>query len=344
MINNCDLEVELKDRNQTYNPGDTVSGTVHVEVSKDCRCDALNLSLEWFTHGRGNARSEIVDLQSLFQGDWTAGEHHAYDFETTVPPGPYTYHGNYLNVDWRVKAHADIPWALDPTAERELTLEPTGTEETFRPGEEHKAETVLAATDNDQTISWSDALIGSISLISGLGLIAFLRSTDQFLGALLLAVPFIGVGGLFVYLSVRNYFAEQRLGDVDVHLDPGDASPGETVRCRVEMEPPSTVTLNEVTVRLHGHEKVVSGSGTNETTYTHTVHDEETTISRSKQATIRSGRRTFRTSLALPSSAPFSFYARDNQMRWDVEVHVDVPNWPDWVHTDLVTVRPGARS
>ncbi len=144
-------------------------------------------------------------------------------------------------------------------------------------------------------------------------------------------------------LPIRNYLAEQRLGDVDVHLDPGDASPGETVRCRVEMAPSSTVDLNEISVRLHGHEKVVSGHGTNETTYTQTVHEEETTIPGSEQAAIRGGRRTFKTSLSLPPSAPFSFYAEDNQMRWDVEVHVDVPNWPDWVHTELLTVCPGSR-
>ncbi|MCP4500914.1 MAG: hypothetical protein GY822_13215 [Deltaproteobacteria bacterium] len=31
--------------------------------------------------------------------------------------GPLTYRGELLNVDWFLKARADIPWALDPKAE-----------------------------------------------------------------------------------------------------------------------------------------------------------------------------------------------------------------------------------
>ena len=74
MLNNCDIRVELDATERTYKAGDTVPGTVHVEVHNDCECDNLLLALEWHTHGRGNTVVHRVDQQSLFRGEWAAGE------------------------------------------------------------------------------------------------------------------------------------------------------------------------------------------------------------------------------------------------------------------------------
>ncbi|HKL87759.1 MAG TPA: hypothetical protein VJ884_02065 [Salinibacter sp.] len=342
MLNNCDIRVELDENDRTYQAGDTVTGTVHVEVNNDCQCDDLILALEWHTHGRGNTVEHRVGQQSLFRGEWAAGEHHQYDVEMELPPGPYTYHGEYLNVDWRLTAEADIPWAMDPSAEQELLLEPSGTEDHFQAGDEDVVERASASGDDDQAISWGGVVFGIIFLGMGLPFLYYSLSSMQMMMGLFSA-PFVAVGGFLVYRSVRNALAERRLGSVNVQLDPAETHPGERMRCRVSMEPPSTVDLNEITVRLHGYERVVSGHGTNKTTYTHTVHDETTSIRASQQATIHGAFRTFEAETSLPDSAPFSFHADDNELKWEVEIHVDVPNWPDWSHTEPLTVRPKTR-
>lgn len=339
MLNNCDIRIELDDPHRTYEAGDTITGTVHVEVNKDCQCDDLLLLLEWHTHGRGNTVEHRVGQQSLFRGEWAAREHHEYDFETTLPPGPYTYHGEYLNVDWRLSATADIPWAMDPSAEQELLLEPSGTEDRFQLGDKDVAERALSSGDDDQAISWGGLVFGGIFLVVGLFIFyQAVISRAWVMGGF--SMLFMAPGGFFVYHSIRNALAQRRLGTVDVAMDATEASPGERLRCRVSMEPPGTVDLNEITVRLHGYERVVSGHGTSKTTYTQTVHDETTTIQSSKQATIRGGIRTFKADVPIPDSAPFSFHASYNELKWDVEVHIDVPNWPDWSHTEPLTVRP----
>ena len=339
MFNNCDIQIELDGNEPSHRAGDTLTGTVHVSVTDDCQCDDLLLTLEWFTHGRGNTTTQVVHQQSLFQGEWTAGDQHQYEFEVELPPGPYTYHGNYLNVDWRLRAHADIPWAKDPSAEQELLLEPSGTEDDFRAGDPDVAEDALAPTDDDQAISWSGVIFGIIFLGVGLPfLYQSIFSMQVVMG--LFSIPFLAAGGFLVYRSLRNALAERRLGNVDVAMNATEARPGERLRCRVSMEPTGTIELNEITVRLHGHERVVSGHGTNKTTYTHTVHDETTSIRASQQATIHGAFRTFEADVALPDSAPFSFHADANELKWEVEVHVDVPQWPDWSHTETLTVRP----
>ena len=66
MTNNCDIRIELDEDKRTYEAGDTVSGTVHVEANKDCQCDDLILELEW--HTGAETRSRIASVSNLCFG------------------------------------------------------------------------------------------------------------------------------------------------------------------------------------------------------------------------------------------------------------------------------------
>lgn len=339
-------------------PSETITGKVHVETRENVQCHGLILRLEWHTHGRGNPTEQCIESLSFNEGMWTAGEHYSYDFELSLPPGPYTYHGKYLNVSWRLQAIAHTDSSGKLKAVTGVLLEPSGTERRFRAGNEDVADTALAA-DDDQTISWSGVLQGLPYMIPGLLFIggglhflttASLNASDAPIALniiFILIFPaaaslyFFYVGSRKLYSSIQNVFAEIRLGNVDVHLSSPDATPGERIRCRVSMETSGTVDLNEITVRLHCYEKVVeTDMSKDDHVYTHTVHDETTSIQSSQQATLRGGKRTFKTDIELPDSAPFSFHAEDNELKWDMEVHVDVPNWPDWMHVEPLTVQP----
>ena len=118
------MEIVLEDEDRTYCGGDVVRGEVVVQVEKATTCKSLKVSVGWSTHGRGNRASADVMASDLFAGDWTPGEYR-YAFEATLPHGPYTYNGHYLNVGWYVEARADVPWALDPKDEVEIELIPS---------------------------------------------------------------------------------------------------------------------------------------------------------------------------------------------------------------------------
>lgn len=226
--------------------------------------------LEWYAHGRGDATQAFVDRQFLFEGEWEAGRYYTYNFEVELPPGPYTYHGKYLNVDWRLKAEADISWSTGrPTAEQELILEPSGNESSFRlAGDRREDETV--STSGDEPVSVSGLLMAILLLTVGLIFlpVAIMGEHD---GAWIFSLGLLSVGGWLLFQSVRNALAEQRLGNVDVQLSATEVHPGETLHCRVGLIPSGTVQLNKITVLLRGYEQVVTDSGSEECLYTHVV-------------------------------------------------------------------------
>jgi hypothetical protein len=47
--------------------------------------------------------------------------------------------------------------------------------------------------------------------------------------------------------------------------------------------------------------------------------------------------------LMIPIDAPPSFYARSNDVLWDIDLRIDMPNCPDWTETVALAVRPGKR-
>src|SRR4051812_37999520 len=116
-MSTCELRIDLDRPDPVYSPGEPIRGRVEVRAEADCRCRRLTLTREWRTHGRGNrAAGGRLEL-GLFEGAWRPGEVAVYPFELDAPSGPFTYHGHYLNVDWYLRARADVPSAPDPVAE-----------------------------------------------------------------------------------------------------------------------------------------------------------------------------------------------------------------------------------
>ena len=120
----CDLSIELDESRTVFHPGDRVRGAVLVQTDDSMRCDGLEVSLGWETHGRGNRAAGDPVRVELFSGEWTGATTVRYGFELELPAGPATYHGHYLNVGWFLRARADVPWKLDPKAELEISLLP----------------------------------------------------------------------------------------------------------------------------------------------------------------------------------------------------------------------------
>lgn len=118
----CDLSIELDVSREVFHPGDEVSGQVIVETDDSVRCDGLSVEMLWSTHGRGSTASGEPEVLELYEGEWVGSTHMRYPFRFTLPAGPVTYHGHYLNVGWFVRARADVPWKIDPKAETEIVV------------------------------------------------------------------------------------------------------------------------------------------------------------------------------------------------------------------------------
>lgn len=337
----CELNVVLDRPNATYAAFEPITGRVEVSVDGDCRCDGLTLTAQWFTHGRGNQASGDGEKLELFKGNWTAGDTPHYTFELHGLDGPLTYHGHDLNVDWRLVARADIPWALDPKGERELILvrgdaKPDRLTQLIQP--------VVRSADVARAAPFVGACFGLVFALPGLGVaiggVVGLAAGE--LGAVMMipfGLIFMAVGGLITFMVLRNSIAARRLGEVDLGVAPSTLQAGQVVRVHLGFRPPKDVTINSIKATLVGKEEVVRGSGTNKSTYRHELFREETTLMEQKRL-HRLEDVALDAALTLPADAPPSFNAPSNALVWSVNVHIDVEGWPDWSLEEPLVVLP----
>lgn len=361
----CELTIHLDDENATFRGGDTVTGSVEVRTDGDVRCDGLTLECRWETHGKGNrVHGENPGIQ-LFVGEWAGAGTHRYPFSFQLPHGPFTYHGRYLNVGWFLRARADVPWALDPKAEREIPLAPNPDEEPrwteavataeLLPGD---LRTAVAGEQKGPQPPAGARHLGNVVAIGCLAVVAIpllaLVAAAVFQGIALVrgeadpmeALLMIGMAGIFVLLFlggaakvVSNRMARKRLGDVTFEVSPLTLRPGERLRARLQCRPQKTSELNGATLRIAAEEVVTRGSGTSRSTYRHTVHEREVEVP------IHQGLSAglpfhLDHELEIPADAAPSFMARDNRLTWTVSLRLDIPRWPDWTGERAIVVHP----
>lgn len=371
----CDLNVVLDDPGGELRPGETVAGRLEVTTDGDVTMDALTVELSWETHGKGNRVRGVAETVELYSGPVQGGMLRYFQFELTCPPGPFTYHGQVLNVDWAVRARADIPWKIDPKAEEKVVLLPPEREQGETAAEATHApevvaglgdvEAILEATGTGELDAEQRQTIARVQKMAGLGGKIFLGC---FLAPFLLIglgmliygilavvghlqdggawrglgedelVP-LGIGAMFFFVPgtilffvVSSWIASRRLGSVTFEIASPVLRRGQTVEWRLALQPPRAVEIGGVTAQVVGRERVVRGSGTNRTTHTHVVVEEELVLSPA-WSLPRGLPFERRGSFVVPEDAPLSFKATDNALEWQVTCTVDLPRWPDWTES-----------
>lgn len=335
-MSQCDIWIELDDDRRQYRFGDTVSGRVFVLAHAVCTCNGLTVSVGWKTHGRGNGTEHELFSRELSRGgQLRPGESTSYRFETTLPSGPATYHGHYLNVDWYVSARVDMPWAFDPKAELDILVSPGPRADDYVPGDLTHCPAAL-----ERAVSLSSYVLGGL-LLFVMGGLAFLLIMSMVGGRPVGLGLFALLAGWMFRRPLRNYASRLLIGKVDVAVGPRRVHPGEALRCKLLITPRHPSQLNKVTFTLVGEEVCVSGSGTDRKTHTYQVCKESFVIDEVAGRLLPRGR-TFELEqlIQLPEDAGYSFYARNNKLVWSVKVHVDVARWPDSLFDYPVEVIP----
>src|SRR5690554_867815 len=305
-----------------------------------CALPILDIVLCWHMHGRGNRTSQTPIGLVLFRGDWSAGTKASYPFELELPNGPHSYHGHYLNVDWFLRARADIPWAIDPKAEREILLGPgPKTDPATYINVANGAHDVFAKRKGNKGFMSIFMLLFSLPFI-GAGLFVMLLGLIGGPGMeAIFLVPFGGVfflsGAVVFFFATRNKFAAMKLGDIRLAWPEGIVHPGDDIPISCQID--ATKGLNGVNATLVCRETVVSGSGTNRSTYRHDIFSRAIELKQSAQG----GKRlSLEGGFGIPDDSPVSFYASDNELSWIVVVHIDIARWPDWKRELYLDVRP----
>jgi hypothetical protein len=127
---------------------------------------------------------------------------------------------------------------------------------------------------------------------------------------------------------------------VRVELVPASATKGQGISAKVVVCPARRVTLNGVEIELLGEEVVVSGRRTHARTYRHRLHQQIVPVSREPRVIEAAETVSFEARLELPPDAAPTFRANDNNVRWNVIAHVDIPLWPDLHQEQELVVYP----
>jgi SpoOM protein len=321
--------------------GDRVKGVVTVEADAEVKVAEVQIRLVCRTHGKGNTWKNVVEETKFELGVLEAGGPRTFRFDFLAVNGPASYEGHYLNIQWVVEAELDIAWKLNPKATAEFRLVPN-LERPYSAGLLAGTEAIERTEENkDKTPLWGFGLGGAA--IAGCLAFAswdFTHDPEIFNIALSLtiaaAIAFAGFG------AARRAAVGAVLGDVRALLEPAVIPPGGKGTLHVHMDPRRALELNAVRAELKCVERVTHGSGSTESTHTWDVLTEQFKLSGPVEGTP--GRHLdFSVPIEIPASAPFSFEAPDNLIRWTLVTHVDIPRFPDWKREDDVFVLPAAK-
>jgi hypothetical protein len=336
-MSKCEVKILFDRPEGVYKFGEAIAGAVQVAALADFHCRKITLIREWKTHGRGNIASGgeeglILADAAAFKG----GETRDFPFRFAGLAGPASYQGHYLSVEWHARAHLDIPLAVDVKQEEKFILVggETSQEILLGTGEEVKIDSKISS-ELEGRIAMAKVL-GVPFFIIGLAMIYF---SAWYPLTLALGLAATGFGGWQIFLMLRNKLARQKLGEIEVRLNPEKLRPGDRLECSVALPSSHAERLQRITATLIGEERVVSGAGNHKMVHAHKIC-EEVMERTAHEAMEDANKLRFILPLELPPNAPSTFRAPDNALFWFVRVHCDIRGWPDWVQEFPFTVMP----
>jgi hypothetical protein len=135
------ISIHLKDQRRDYRPGDVLRGEYQVDAPGDVPLAAIELSVLWYTTGKGDEDMAVHFFERRAATDISSGElRQLWRFETQLPNSPLTYEGVIVKVAWCVRVRvfvdrgkefsAQVPFRLGhvPPARRIESDDRIGTE------------------------------------------------------------------------------------------------------------------------------------------------------------------------------------------------------------------------
>jgi hypothetical protein len=317
----CQLTVVLDDQGRPCIGGEKVRGTVVVRADQSVTCRGLEVTSRWATHGAGNIDRGEIDHATLFQGAWDEGQAYRYPFELDTAAWPPSYYGRLLNVSQFVEAHAKLSWATDPRATVEIPVVVTAAPESLTP---------VTKARPASLVGWMVGLVVGLLLLVPLLLLLGM--------AILFILPLLAIGGAVTWF-VWSYLPSRLTGRVECEVSPVRVAAGDTIKCSLKFTPKRSLTINGITWKVTATEQCKAGSGSNRKTHTHVAFQELRWLAETGQLEAGSPQ-AYAFEFPVPATAPPSLKFNDNELRWEAEVRIDIPGWPDWVKTFKLVVTP----
>lgn len=117
------LSIYFREDKTTFAPGQAVYGAI--QWSLEANPPALELSLFWYTMGKGTRDVGVVETLTLDR----LGPCGSKEFSFTLPDGPYSFSGKLISLIWALELTCSEG---EPMTRQEITVSPTGQEIVLR--------------------------------------------------------------------------------------------------------------------------------------------------------------------------------------------------------------------
>ena len=257
-------------------------------------------------------------------------------------PGPFTYRGQALNINWLVRAQAHIPWKADARAEKIITVlpgkEPPVGYNLKRTPSEHK--------ENEASNQWmKGCLFVCLLFIASGAAVGFaffsgmkLKFLDDIAGFVFI-FSIIGIVGAVYF--IKKLLVSAKIASVSVQMDSSVVVPGDKITCVLSFQGKSALYLDNVSALLEAKEVVVSGSGKNKSTHTRKVFTKDVELSPARELYAGQPLR-LQKEIQIPQEAPYSIGVYNNVLEWNLYFRIRIKRWPDWTHAERLHVVPWA--
>jgi len=116
------LSVMLDNQPSVYQPGDPLRGEYQIDAVDPADIRAVELSVLWFTEGKGDEDLSVHYFERLTADDTQPALHELRRFQTVLPNSPLSYEGVLVRIRWCVRVRVFLRQGRDFVAERDFQL------------------------------------------------------------------------------------------------------------------------------------------------------------------------------------------------------------------------------
>ncbi len=348
------LSIQLDKRDGVVRPGEPITGNVELVCSEAKRLDELFVTLGWDVETPGEPHGHrSTPLVIAKQVQLSPNEPQVFRFELTAPTGPLTYHGHILSVHWMLRAEAKLGWALRERAEARISLIAWTEEErslsvrSYRTGRPRQSLAYHPGPLPDVLLEKSDESRGIEHPIVGIALagatvaLVLLHANPYTrIFAFLLLVG--GLSTLFAFLPRRTL--RRRLGPPQLDIHPEIVRAGDMLTVSVAFNPARAEVLSELIFSVQATEFAARPSSEPDEPriYRHSLNVERRVVDRARLRLDGARVTVIQEMFQIPESAPPSFGAPHNELRWEVTATVRTADLLMWKQSRRFLVFPAA--
>jgi len=117
------IQLSLDSPTAHYQPGERVTGRFHIDESHPGAARAAELSVLWYTAGKGEEDMSVHHFERLVDDPaQPLNLHIPQRFATELPASPLSYDGTIVKVCWCVRVRAFFPQGQEFVAELPIRL------------------------------------------------------------------------------------------------------------------------------------------------------------------------------------------------------------------------------